>query len=258
MWLLIGLVYLMISSAAQFVPFLGGLIAFIIAPIFTAGLMYTAREAGEGREIRLDYLFQGFRETGRAGPLFGLGGVYLGSVIGIVALCAVLLIMTGSMPDLSREAVGGDGLPDAALLNILLVVMIGLALFIPVLMALYFATPLVMFHGTPVWTALGSSLRACLRNFWPLTVFGLVLFVLLLGLALILVLVVGLMTAMFATTGSATGAASAGVLAAVVLGMLLMFLISIPLVSILTGMNFCSYRSVYGGQPENRGAGMAG
>ncbi len=256
-WLLIGLVYLLISSAAQFVPFLGGLIAVIITPIFTAGLMYAAREAAEGRELRLDYLFQGFREPGRAGPLFGLGGIYLGSVITIAVLCVALLFMTGAMPDLTREASTRGDFPDQAILGILLVFMVGLALFVPVLMALYYATPLVMFNGTPVWMALGSSLKACLRNFWPLTVFGLVLFLLLLALVLILAAIVALLFFLFLATGSAAGSV-ASVVVAVVLAMVLMILVSIPLIPVLTGMNFCSYRSVYGSQPENRGTGMAG
>lgn len=254
-WLLIGLVDLLISSAIQFVPFIGMLLAFVAAPIFTAGLLYAAREIEAGREIRLDYLFQGFREPGRLGPLLGLGGIYLGSMIVIVVVCLLALVLTGATADLGRDVAGAAGLLDPQALYILLVVLIAIALFLPVLMALYYAIPLVMFRRTPIWAALGSSLKACLRNFLPLLVFGLVLLVPLLVLALILGAIVGLFFALFVT--SASSAAAGGVLA-VVLGILLMFLISIPLVTILTSMNFYSYRSVYKDYPEDRGSGMAG
>lgn len=254
-WLLIGLVDLLISSAIQFVPFIGMLLAFMVAPIFTAGLLYAAREIEAGREIQLDYLFQGFREPGRLGPLLGLGGIYIGSMVAIVVVCVLVLVLTGATADLGRDAAGAAGLLDPQALYILLVVLIAIALFLPVLMALYYAIPLVMFHRSPIWAALGSSLTACLRNFLPLLVFGLVLLVPLLVLALILGAIVGLFFALFVT--SASSAAAGGVLA-VVLGILLMFLVSIPLVTILTSMNYCSYRSVYSGQPENRGTGMAG
>jgi len=253
-WLLIGLVDLLISSAIQFVPFIGMLLAFMVAPIFTAGLLYAAREIEAGREIRLDYLFQGFREPGRMGPLLGLGGIYIGSMVAIVVVCVLVLVLTGATADLGRDAAGAAGLLDSQALYILLVVLIAIALFLPVLMALYYAIPLVMFHRSPIWAALGSSLTACLRNFLPLLVFGLVLLVPLLVLALILGAIVGLFLALF--TATASSAVAGGVLA-VVLGMLLMFLVSIPLVTILTGMNFCSYRSVYKDYPEDRGTGMA-
>ncbi len=255
-WLLIGLVDLLISSAIQFVPFIGMLLSFIAAPIFTAGLLYAAREIEAGREIRLDCLFQGFREPGRMGPLLGLGGIYVGSMVAIVVVCVLVLVLTGATADLGRDAAGAAGLlVDPQALYILLVVLIAIALFLPVLMALYYAIPLVMFHRSPIWAALGSSLTACLRNFLPLLVFGLVLLVPLLVLALILGAIVGLFFALFVT--SASSAAAGGVLA-VVLGILLMFLVSIPLVTILTSMNFCSYRSVYKDYPEDRGSVISG
>lgn len=257
-WMLIGLVDLLISSAIQFVPFIGMFLTFLAAPLFTAGVMYAAREVEAGREIRLDYLFQGFREPGRLGPLIGLGGIYIGSLLAIVVLCALALVMSGATASLALDAIRPRGLPSQQALYILLVVLVAIALFIPVLMALYYATPLVMFDRMPVWSALGSSFKACLRNFLPLLVFGLVLFILLLVLALIFVAVIGLFVAFFITSGASTGETTAGVVVAVIVGMLLLYLVSVPLIPILTGMNFCSYRSVYKDHRKDSATGMAG
>lgn len=258
MWLLIGLVALLIHSAVQMLPFIGLFISILISPLITAGLLFAAREVDAGRPLHLEHLFQGFREPGRMGPLFGLGGVYVGGVVITLVLCVGALMVTGGFAGLSREELASLGLFDEQMLSVWLVVLAAIALFIPVLAALYYATPLVMFHGVPVWTALGSSLMACLRNFIPLMVFGLVLLLLFLALGLILMAIVGLIALPFVNAGNSAEMV-AGVVVGVVIAMIVMFLASIPVIAILSAMNYHSYRSVYQDRPAcEQGAGMAG
>jgi len=240
LWLLIGLIDVLISSAVQFVPYLGLLIIFFLTPVFAAGFQFAAREASEGRGLRIEYLFQGFREPGRLKPLLMLGGVYVGSFLA-TALLAWLLIVGFSG---AESFVGQLGLSMARNIRILLALLIALAIFLPVLMALYYAPPLIMFRGAPAGQALWSSLVACIRNFWPLSVFGLVVFLIL----FLLFLLIGLIIALPIVFGVATGegvSITAGIIVAVMIALLLMIVIWIPLMPILMCMNYCSYRSIY-------------
>jgi hypothetical protein len=249
---------MLVHSAVQLVPCIGLFISVLISPIITAGLLFAAREIDAGRPLRMEHLFQGFREPGRMGPLFGLGGVYVGSLVITIVLCVGLLMLTGGTAVLAREETASAALFDEQMLSVWLVILVAIALFIPVLAALYYATPLVMFHGMPVWTALGSSLMACLRNFIPLMVFGLVLLLLFLAAALILVVIVGLVALPFVAAGASGEAAIAGIVMAVVLGMIILFLVSIPVIAILSAVNYHSYRSVYQDHPAGSGTALAG
>ena len=57
-------------------------------------------------------------------------------------------------------------------LRLLLWVLVVIALIIPVMMAVMFAPALVFFHQVAPWSAMKLSFRACLRNFWVLSWWG--------------------------------------------------------------------------------------
>ena len=76
-----------------------------------------------------------------------------------------------------------SGTPDfavmtAAMSSAMLAVLIGLALYIPLVMALWFAPALVIFNDMQPVPALKSSFNACLKNIIPFLIYGIALFVL--------------------------------------------------------------------------------
>lgn len=175
LWIVLGLIFLAVVVLVSLIPFLGGLALALIAPVLTAGLLHAAREAEAGRALDVTHLFQGFKEKDRMTPLLSLGGVSVGAAV--VSGIIMFALIGSSMMAVAH----GDAWPAhapaiglGALLGGLLILTIQLG----VVMALLYATPLVMFRAPAVGEALRSSFRACLRNWLPLTVFGILYLVL--------------------------------------------------------------------------------
>ena len=175
LWIVLGLIFLAIVVVLSLIPFLGGLALALVGPLLTAGLLHAAREADAGRALDALHVFQGFKEKDKVTPLLSLGGISVGAAVvsGIIAFA----LIGGSLMVVSH----GDGWPAhapaiglGAMLGGLLILTIQLA----VAMALLYAVPLVMFRATELGAALRSSFRACLRNWLPLTVFGILYLVL--------------------------------------------------------------------------------
>jgi uncharacterized membrane protein len=175
LWIVLGLIFLAIVVVLSLIPFLGGLALALIGPVLMAGLLYAAREADAGRALDAMHVLQGFKEKDKVTPLLSLGGISVAAAV--VSGIIVFALIGGSMMAASQ----GDGWPAhapaigiGAMLGGLLILTIQLA----VGMALIYATPLIMFHTVALGEALRSSFRACLRNWLPLTVFGILYLVL--------------------------------------------------------------------------------
>lgn len=170
LWVVLGIIMLAIVVVLSIVPILGVLALSLIMPVLTAGLLYAAREADEGRTLNVLHLFQGFRERDKLTPLLSLGGIVLaGFVLSVVVAflvggASMVTFMMGANPEMMRGAAAGMLVALLAVLAVQLVVML----------ALVYAVPLVMFRGVPAGQAMGSSLRANLRNVLPLLVFGVI------------------------------------------------------------------------------------
>ena len=168
LWVVLGIIMLVIVVVLSIIPILGVLALSLIMPVLTAGLLYAAREADEGRALDVLHLFQGFRERDKLTPLLSLGGIVLAGFVLSVAVAflvggaSVVTFMMGANPEMMRGAAAG----------MLVALLAGLAVQLVVVLALVYAVPLVMFHGVPAGQAMGSSLRANLRNILPLLVSG--------------------------------------------------------------------------------------
>jgi uncharacterized membrane protein len=163
-WIGIVLVLLLVSFAIAFIPLLGSLMLSLAWPVFTAGLVYGARELDEGRELELGHLFVGFRE--RFGTLVAVGALYL--VASLVVMLISALVMGASI----FVFFGGAGDPTIAPTTVLLVVLLALALMMPVVMAIWFAPQLVLFQGYGAVQSMRESFFACLKNIMPFLVYG--------------------------------------------------------------------------------------
>ena len=170
LWVVLGIVMLAIAVVLSIIPILGVLALSLVMPVLTAGLLYAAREADEGRALDVLHLFQGFRERDKLTPLLSLGGIVLAGFVLSVAVAflvggaSMVTFMMGANPEMMRGAAAG----------MLVALLAGLAVQLVVVLALVYAVPLVMFRGVPAGQAMGSSLRANLRNVLPLLVFGVI------------------------------------------------------------------------------------
>jgi uncharacterized membrane protein len=170
-WVLIMVVFLLVSLAIAIIPFLGNIAGYVLGPIFAGGLMLGSHELARGGELRLGHLFAGFQD--HLGRLALLGVLYF---LMFLAAVVVALVAAGAGLGLGwLMGIGGDNLPRGlGSMSILLAVLVALALMVPAAMAVWFAPALVVLNDLGVGDALKTSFVACLRNFVPFLVYGLV------------------------------------------------------------------------------------
>jgi uncharacterized membrane protein len=168
-WVLIILVFVVVSVVIGIVPVLGNLAGYVLGPIFAGGLMLGCHELARGGELRLGHLFAGFQD--RLGRLALLGVAYLLMVLG--ALFVAFAVAGAGLGFGWLLGMGGDPMPAGiGTTTILLAVLVALALMIPAAMAIWFAPALVALNDFGVGEALKASFSASLRNFVPFLVYG--------------------------------------------------------------------------------------
>ena len=184
-WIAIFVVTIVIQVVLTLVPVIGGIASAILTPVFVGGLMAGCASAVRGEPLQFDCLFQGFRHN--TGNLVIIGVLYLVGVIAISVIGLTVLLAGGGGAMLSVLAhsaadPGTDQLLAEMMMSsvgiILLATCVVLVLFVPLLMALWFAPALAMLDHVAPAAAMKSSLSASLRNWLPLTVYGVVALVL--------------------------------------------------------------------------------
>ena len=147
------------------VPILGPLMAGMLVPAATLGLMAATAEATKGRFPMPSVLISAFR-AGRkqARAMLVLGALYTAGSL-LATLIGSLLVGASPVP---AAAPGADAQPqiDGRMLFIL-------ALHTPLLLVFWHAPALVHWHGVPPVKSLFFSAVACFRNFGALLVYGL-------------------------------------------------------------------------------------
>ncbi len=164
--------FMAIMSIATLVPLVGAALALGLLPGATLGLMAATREAGKGKFPMPSILISAFRAgQQRVQAMLVLGALYAVGfllVMGISALFdggtfAKLYLVGGKI---SREVVTAPGFQTA--------MWVAVGLYVPLSLLFWHAPALVHWHGVPPLKSLFFSMVACMRNFWALTVFGLV------------------------------------------------------------------------------------
>jgi uncharacterized membrane protein len=177
-WVAMMILIAVIMLVAQILPLVGPLALTLISPALAGGLMYSAKEAAEGRSIETMHLFRGLTDERKRAPLLVLGAVLLGLSI-LAGIAAVIVIgssvgigaFSGATGE-THDAVGAVG--AGMLLTFLIALIFSLAMF--ALQA--FSIPLVMFNDVAPIEAIKSSVNASLRNVVPLIVFLVIYFAL--------------------------------------------------------------------------------
>ncbi len=190
-WIVIMVLIVIIQMVLALIPVAGQIIANLVFPAFMAGIMLGCAALDEGEDLTIGHLFAGF--SAKMGPLLGLGAMYFVMVIGVGIVVGILVAVTG----VGMAGLAGEGMPVGeaeAVGGLLIVVLIGMALFLPVVMAIWFAPALMVLADKGVFESLKLSFTGCLKNILPFLVYGIVALVLLvigfipLGLGLLIVL----------------------------------------------------------------------
>jgi hypothetical protein len=158
-------------SLLSMIPLLGNILALVILPGATLGLMAATKEALTGHfpmPVLLVSAFRAGKQQARAMLL--LGAIYATGfllVLGVSALAdggkfAKLYLIGSAMSAELLQA------PDFEL-----AVLLSMALYLPLSLLFWHAPALVHWHGVPPVKSLFFSLVACMRNFWAFTLFGL-------------------------------------------------------------------------------------
>jgi uncharacterized membrane protein len=168
LWIVMVIVYTALSVVLQLIPLLGSLVAALIYPAITGGMLYAAQQQDNDRDMEIMHIFQAFQDKSRTTPMLILGGL---SVALSVLIMIVFLGMGGAAILHGYESGDAAAAGMTSLLAILLAaVVVGIYI-----MAFFFAVPLVMLQAVAPVTAIGDSFRACLKNIPPLLVYGIVI-----------------------------------------------------------------------------------
>ena len=172
MWILTVLLLGILFIAISMIPVLGSLANALLFPLFGAGLMLGCKEQDQGGEFAINHLFAGFKH--KTGNLV-MVGVF--SMIGwlVIALVIIAVIGGGVFMAIIRGGILGAGLSIA---SILIAALLAAGLSVPLYMATWFAPALIVLHDVAPGAALKASFFACLRNWIPFLVYGVVVLVL--------------------------------------------------------------------------------
>lgn len=184
-WIALLLVLFVIQFVANLLPVVGPLAMLVLGPVFNFGLLLGVRNLDAGQPLTVGHLFAGFNSPRRNSLiLLGLLTLVVSVVIGVGTAATLLGDLSAPAPELLDGQFPLISLGSALILLLLLV---------PVMAATLFVVPLVGLAEQSIGAALRLSLVACLRNWIPLLVWGL------LGAAMVLLgvlaLLVGLLVA---------------------------------------------------------------
>lgn len=176
LWIVLSAVAAIGLIAIASIPVAGDPLATLLLPVLLAGFMLGCRALKQGEELELAHMFAGFQKHQQ--QLVTLGGINLVSqllIMGVMKITGgeklVDLMMSGVPVD--DPNVAAQALDDAGIS-----IWIGMPLYALLIMAMQFAPALVLFNDAAPLDALKSSLKACLRNILPLSVYGAIMLLL--------------------------------------------------------------------------------
>jgi hypothetical protein len=185
--------YMLLLILLGAIPYVGQVIAYLLMPVMSLGVLNTCRAVDQGRKTGPDILFSGFRAN--VPNLMAIGGIYFIGSLGVLFITSLfddgslMRILTGTEP-FDPEA----DLPDLG--NALVV---ALVLSLPVLATYWFAPVLAGWWRVPAAKAMFFSFYACLQNWRPLVVYGVTLLLMLGILPRVLIAFAGMISPLFAS-----------------------------------------------------------
>jgi hypothetical protein len=152
-WIMMLIVYIAILFLLGLVPFLGGLASMLLQPLLVAGMLTACRDLERGEELRLDRLFEGFRNNTNSLLMIGLYSALGYALIGFLTILLGGTVLGVSGWEMSEwdpfKGPQPDLLTGGALLGLLFTALIASLLVLPLTMATWFAPALVVFVQVP-------------------------------------------------------------------------------------------------------------
>ena len=187
--------FMVALSLMSIVPFLGSVVAIVITPAATLGLMAASRDASKGIFPMPSTLITAFRkDPSSTRAILILGGMYVASLLLLVTVAMFLgptlpenVAETGLTPEVIGTIVNSPGL------------WVSMLLYIPILMVFWHAPALVHWHGVSPVKSLFFSLMACWTNKGAMVVYAMAWFCLLVACVFVVTLITR------AIGGAATG-----------------------------------------------------
>lgn len=186
--------YMLLLLLLGAIPLIGQIIAYLLMPMMSLGVLNICRTVDQGRKAGPDMLFSGFRAP-LVPQLMAIGGLYfLGSMAVLLIAAffdggALMRIVTGSEPfDPQTD------LPDMG--NAL---MVAVVLSLPVLASYWYAPVLAGWWRVPAVKAMFFSFYACVQNWRPMVAFGLALLLMLGFLPRVLIGFAAMISPLFST-----------------------------------------------------------
>jgi len=171
-WILIALLGGILCIVIGMVPVLGSLANALLFPIFGAGIMLGCKAQDEGGTLEVAHLFAGFKQ--RTGDLVLVGAFNLAGWL-VIGLAVVAVVGGGVFMGIMRGGAPGAGI---SIVSMLIAALLVLGLSVPLYMATWFAPALIVLHQLAPVAALKASFYACLKNWIPFFVYGIVLLLL--------------------------------------------------------------------------------
>jgi uncharacterized membrane protein len=168
-WISLCAGWIAITFGLILIPFIGGVLANFLQPVFFASFAIAAYKQLAGERIVMGDLFAAFKRNMR--PLVNLGALLLLAEIAIFALMALMGLPLASSADRNFTIVEYvEALKDKEW-----ILAVGFLLTVIVKGALWFAPPLIAFHGMGTAQAMRWSLYAAIANLGAMIVYGAVL-----------------------------------------------------------------------------------
>jgi uncharacterized membrane protein len=168
-WISLCAGWIVITFALILIPFIGGVVANFLQPVFFASFAIAAYKQTQGERLVAGDLFAGFKRNMRA--LVNLGAILLLAEIAIFALMALLgLPMAGAGDRNFTLAEYVEVLKDKEW-----ILATGFLLTVIVKGAVWFAPPLIAFHGMGMIQAIRWSVFAAISNLGAMIVYGAVI-----------------------------------------------------------------------------------
>ena len=178
MWVLFVVLFFLLSLAISMLPVVGSLLGSLLSPVILGGILLGARSLDQGGEMELEHFLGGFRD--RPAPLLALGALYLAGQLALMALFAgfVGLPLLGAVLAGDLETLAAVDIDETAW-RAVVGALATLLLAVPLFAAVWFAPALVALGGMAAIPAMKASFIACLRNWLPMAVYGILAGVLL-------------------------------------------------------------------------------
>lgn len=171
-WVLVVVIFFLISLVLNLIPLLGGVVMAMITPALMAGFLKIAHDIDQGQKVAVGHLFQPIQDRERRVPLLLLGLVALLATVLMAVVVAVFVgsaIQAGGMGEVVQFPLAGIGFFGMFVMFLM---------YLAVFAILAFSIPLVYFRGEELGDAIVASIKGTLTNLGPLVIFSLIYFVL--------------------------------------------------------------------------------